>query len=128
MQKNYHIIFLLKQYSYAYLSFNCVHLHIQIEYKTFQQYSEHTFERYFHHNWVSQSITFSAKIKLKNLKCCSNIVKHVRNVTVNDVKDISFHLMFGRCFVFQFYMLFPNKSYGPYLDAFHKISPPKTLL
>ena len=62
---------------------NCIHLHIQIEYKTFQQYSEYTFERYFHHNWVSQSITFSARIKLKILKCCSNIVKHVRNVTVS---------------------------------------------
>ena len=83
MQKNHHIIFLLKQYSYAYLSFNCIHLHIQIEYKTFQQYSERTFERYFHHNWVSQSITFSGRIKLKILKCCSNIVKHVRNVAVS---------------------------------------------
>ena len=68
---------------YAYLSINCIHLHIQIEYKTFQQYSERTFERYFHHNWVSQSITLSARIKLKILKCCSNIVKHVRNVTVS---------------------------------------------
>ena len=73
MQKNHHIIFLLKQYSYAYLSFNCIHLHIQIEYKTFQQYSERTLERYFRHNWVSQSITFSARIKSKILKCCSSI-------------------------------------------------------
>ena len=35
--------------------------------------------------------------------------------------------MFGRCLVFQFYTLFPNKFCGPYLDTFHKISPPKTL-
>ena len=54
MQKKHHIIFLLKQYSYAYLSFSCIHLHIQIEYKTFQQYSERTFERYFHHNCYIQ--------------------------------------------------------------------------
>ena len=126
MQKHHHIIFLLKQYSYAYLSFNCIHLHIQIEYKTFQQYSERTFERYFHHNWVSQSITFSARIKLKIFKCCSNIVKHVRNVTVSLCEYFWFHLMFGRCLVSQFYTLFPNKLCGPYLDALHKVSPPKT--
>ena len=65
VRKNHHIIFLVKQYSYAYLSFNCIHLDIQIEYKTFQQYSERTLERYFHHDWVSQSITFSARIKLE---------------------------------------------------------------
>ena len=44
------------------------------------------------------------------------------------MNDFSFHLMFGSCLVFQFYALFPNKFCGPYLDAFHKILPPKTLL
>ena len=44
------------------------------------------------------------------------------------VNDFSFHLMFGRCLVFQFDTPFPNNFCGPYLDAFHKISPPKTLL
>ena len=116
MLKNHHIIFLLKQYSYAYLSFDCIHLHIQIQYKTFQQYSERTFERYFHHNWVSQSITFSAGIKLKILKCCSNIVKHVRNVTSDSARSAKSPILFAeRCRIAR------RKSSFDTLDRFQRL-------